>query len=243
MSCVSSLAPCGTSCCVPVPQGVTNMLGFAGGHPCCKYDCIQFPPLRVQICLTINSQTQVTIQQGCATACPTAPSQPGCDLVFSAGATEDSWGRRCRQITWVRYVSSGTYIRIRLCAAQGCTDVCTTAGNGGAYTDACAAPNSLQQLSINGRDYSGVIQDTAASGGGVLEGSCLIQAACIGNIDAGGFDAATGSCCQWYVNDADATVVSWGLGVVNPGGATGGGIANLPIGTEIIVGPITLAGL
>ena len=240
MSCVSSLAPCATGCCVPVPQGVTNMLGFAGGHPCCKYDCIQFPPLRVQICLTINSQTQVTIQQGCASACLTAPEIPGCNIVFSAGATEDSWGRRCRQITWVRYVASGTYIRIRLCAAQGCTDVCTSVAPG-AYTDACAAPNSLQQLSINGRDYSSVIQDTAAAGG-VLEGSCLIQAACIGAI-TDGFDAATGTCCQWYVNGEDANTVSWGLDVTNPGGNTGQGIANLPIGTEIIVGPITLAGL
>lgn len=226
MACTGSLSACAQSpCCVPTPQGVTNMLGFAGGHPCCAYPCIEFPPYKVQICIVINSQTQVTIQRGCATPCLTDLEAP-CNLVFGWGATQDSWGKRCRTVTFDEFVPAGTYIRIRLCGAEGCTDGCTTAGDG-IYTDACGPANSLIKFAINGTDFVSTINNVAQGGGTT---GCLIKAACIGNVSTNS-DASTATCCQWYTTGPSTRVVSWA-------NQSGTGTNDLPIGTEIVVGPI-----
>jgi len=227
MACsATALAPCGSdACCVPAPQGKTNMLGFAGGHPCCTYPCVQFPPFKVRICLTLNADTQATIQQGCATECPTAPSIPGCNLVFGAGQTVDTAGRSCRTITWDRFVPAGAFIRIRLCSSGCGGGVCTLAAGSSGYTNACAAPNALLSFTVNGTDYVEALNAVAA-GTGVT--GCLIKAACIGNNTGA---AATGStCCDWYTVGASQRV-SWGYGIAQ-------GTQNLPIGTELVLGPI-----
>ena len=231
---------CGASstCCVPPPQGKSNLLGFVGSVPCCSYPCISFPPIKVNICLRINAQTQATIQQGCKTSCQVSGTDQTCNLVFRGGAIQDSWGKSCRTIYYSEFVTSGAYIRIRLTAVDGCSNACSTYSTSPAYTDACTPSNALLKFTAGGVDYVSTIQGQA-QGDGTL--GCLVKAACIGNASTSGFDATQGTCCQWYTLPQTSTqVVSWGLGVVNTGYFTGGGVADLPIGTEIVVGPITV---
>lgn len=248
MACASSTCAPG-GCCVPVPLGATNMLGFAGGHPCCSYPCIQFPPFKVQICLTLNSQTQATIQQGCQTTCYDSGLLPKpCNIVFQAGQTLDTRGARCRTVVWDRFVPAGAFIRIRLCGAQGCSDTCTQYGADPSYTDACGVPNALLKFAINGTDYASTFEAVAAynsttpwDGLGGRTG-CLVKAACIGNNTGAG--ASNTTCCEWYTvaaqdEDPAYELVNWGLGVPNTySGVAGKGIASLPIGTELVIGPV-----
>ena len=209
------------------------MLGFVGATQCCLYPCISFPPLKVNICLRINAQTQATIQQGCKTPCAVNGTDQTCNLVFRGGAIENSWGKSCRTIYYSEFVTSGTYIRIRLCAAEGCSNACTSV-TGSAYTDACSPTNALLKFSVNG--YSELSSISTLAQGDGIDG-CLLKAACIGNPSTSGFDPTQGTCCQWYT-DGDTQKVSWGEGVVNTAGFTGKGLVDLPIGTEIIVGPL-----
>lgn len=243
MACASaSCAAVTGACCVPVPQGASNMLGFVGGHPCCAYPCIQFPPYSVQICLTVNSTTQVTIEQGCPVTCLASELlDDTCNIHFSPGQTVDSWGKRCRTISWNRSVPAGAYIRIRFCAGQGCPAPCVYGTD--SYSSLCGAKNSLLKFSVNGSDFVSTIQYAAGkhsdSSYGLGSYGCRVKAACIGSQDPGAYDAADG-CCQWYTfgTSQGTPRVSWGVGVENSGGPTGEGVANLPVGTEIVLGPI-----
>lgn len=219
------------SCCIPVPQSVANQLGFVGGHPCCTYPCVQFPPFSVTICLQVNSRTAATIEQGCNLA----TDGESCQLYFPAGVTQDSWGKRCRTISWQRQVPYGAYIRIRLCAVDGCQEQCTS----DSYTQ-LDRPNALIKFQVNGTSYLGLINSTATSSitggdGGVVDGSCYVKAACIGTQGTGALDT-NDTCCQWTLveGETDNNQVSWGFG----GLAGAVGTDNLPFGTEIILGPI-----
>ncbi len=223
---------------LPPPRIVGNALGFIGGSAprCCILPCIQFPPCTVNICLTINAATEVTIEQGCRA--PSADDDDSgestdtigaCRLKFAEGTTQNTWGKRCRKVTWSRQVPYGSYVRIRLCASNVCLEdgMCIGGSGSGAGTDSAPLPkNALGKLVINGRDIVQDIATIAQSKGGLEPGSCIIKAACIGAPSAGA-PPRDGPCCQWFTTD-EHTIVSWGDGTAS----------DLPLNTEIVVGPI-----
>jgi len=216
MSC--SAPTCGDACCIPAGSNIANPLGFSGRHPCCAAPCVQFPPNNVQICLTINSRTQAKISQGCATE----GKDDECALYFPPSVATDSWGKRCRLVSWSRQVPTGAYIRIQLCPLDGCTDACSTP----AYTsDALVVtPNVLSTFTVNG--VSKLIDFAAARDLGGEVG-CLVKAACIGAKGDAAIDPLN-KCCQWTTVGPVAAEVSWTA------------LADLPVGTELIFGPIGL---
>lgn len=238
MSCSSACVAAAAVCCVPAQTSKANQLGFQGAHACCLSPCIQLPPYNVQICLTVNKSTQARIEQGCAVNCLTGEGAPECQLAFSSGQTLDSWGKRCRTINWSRQVAAGTYIRIQLCAADGCGVACPASfGSGSGYVTSCLPNNALQRFSINGVDMLPTIAQTAEFGGETA--GCLVKAACIGDLEVPAsiptaLRSQTG-CCDWYVATVSGNqhqVVSWS---VNGGGD---GLGNLPVLSEIVIGPI-----
>jgi hypothetical protein len=174
---------------------------------------VQFPPNNVQICLTINSKTQVKISQGCRL------DAEDCDLYFPPSVAADSWGKRCRLVSWSRQVPTGAYIRIQLCPLDGCSDACSPP----AYS-ALTISNSLSTFSVNG--VSKLVDFTAARDLGGEVG-CYVKAACIG-AKTTEVITADQPCCGWTsVGTADEEV-SWTT------------LSNLPVGTELIFGPIGL---
>jgi hypothetical protein len=174
---------------------------------------VQFPPNNVQICLTINSNTQVKISQGCRL------DAEDCDLYFPPSVAADSWGKRCRLVSWSRQVPTGAYIRIQLCPLDGCTDAC----NPPTYS-ALTIPNSLSTFTVNGVSKLGDLA-AAREAGGVV--GCYVKAACIGAKTA---EVITPNqpCCGWTTVGPSDEEVSWTS------------LADLPVGTELIVGPIGL---
>jgi hypothetical protein len=224
MSC--SAPTCGDACCIPAGSNIANPLGFSGRHPCCAAPCVQFPPNNVQICLTINSQTQVKISQGCRL------DSEDCDLFFPPSVATDSWGKRCRLVSWSRQVPTGAYIRIQLCPLDSCTDACSPP----TYSS-LIIPNSLSTFTVNGVNKAVDLAAAAVAGGTI---GCYIKAACIGVRQSGpsgdSFDPAN-ACCQWItpVDGSANRSVSW-LNVITPSAS----FADLPVGTELIFGPIGL---
>jgi hypothetical protein len=201
------------------------MLGFSGGHTCCAKPCIQFPPFNINICLTLNYLTQATIQQGCNIALP----EDDCNLYFPPGATYSTDGRKCKTINWSRAVPFGSYIRIALCAVEGCVSTCTPQPN-----FSVGPANALNKFTINGIDFRQEFVDVAAPGSNAAglggQTGCYIKAACLGQPKA----FVTGdTCCQWYQDEGqsgDSYTVSWYTGAAS--------LSDLPIGTELILGPI-----
>jgi hypothetical protein len=214
MSCSAPL--CGDDCCIPAGSNIANPLGFSGRHPCCAAPCVQFPPNNVQICLTINSRTQVKISQGCRI------DGQGCDLYFPPSVAADSWGKRCRLVSWTRQVPTGAYIRIQLCPLDGCSDACDTP----AYST-LSIPNSLSTFTVNGVSKLGDFL-AARQDGGELDESCLVKAACIGAKSVSTTPVVGDTCCQWITAALAPNNVSWTS------------LGNLPAGTELIFGPIGL---
>lgn len=219
MSCTA--ATCAAECCIPAGSNIANPLGFSGRHPCCAAPCVQFPPNNVQICLTINSRTQAKISQGCATE----GVDGACALYFPPSVATDSWGKRCRLVSWSRQVPTGAYIRIQLCPLDGCTDACSTPS----YTtrSIVSIPNALSTFTVNGVSKLGAFT-TALGDGGVETDSCYVKAACIGAQSEAPIDG-TNTCCQWTSE-----------GTPGPDQVSWDSLADLPVGTELIYGPIGL---
>jgi hypothetical protein len=178
---------------------------------------VQFPPNNVQICLTINSNTQVKISQGCRL------DAEDCDLYFPPSVAADSWGKRCRLVSWSRQVPTGAYIRIQLCPLDGCTDACNPPAYG-----SLTIPNSLSTFTVNGVSKTTDLL-AARQAGGEAAGSCLVKAACIGAITDDTY-VTEPSCCLWTnaSGTSPATRVSWTS------------LGDLPVGTELVYGPIGL---
>lgn len=149
---VTACPPCvGQSC--PKPAGVANSLGFANVPSCCKFACPKFPFHRVQLCIKINRQTAVKIEQGCLVG---EPSGTTCPVKYASVLTQDSWGRECRIVSWDRQVPTDTFIRITLCPADDCTVGCGVAAD--ALAGVCT--NALLKVLIDGVDYLSFIQNT-----------------------------------------------------------------------------------
>ena len=225
---------CADGCCIPKPLSASNQLGFTGGHSCCKSPCIDFPPHNVQICMKVAAGSSILIQTGCRIPSATDPTL--CQLKFTDAPAQTSWGKACRNITWSRYVPTFTYIRIRICQDDNnCGDPCPAPVSG--YYSEVGATNALTRFVVDGRDFANAIYDIAAGTvGGINDGeagyvvdSCVLKAACIG---ARGTAVPTdGRCCEWYKVGEAEPVVNWA--------ATGAaGLDDLPIGTEIVFGPI-----
>jgi hypothetical protein len=219
-----------TTCCIPRPLGAFNSLGFNGKN-CCKTPCMDFPPHNVQICMTVNRNSVVYIETGCA-----LPTDTGCVLKFSPAASLSSWGKACRTINWSRYVRTYTVIRIRICKNDAdCSAACTT--DYGGYTED-TVPNKLSRFSVDGREFTGVLSDVAFGrvagiedgNAGQVPDTCLLKAACIG-ANTGAPAVVGDTCCQWFERTGNP-VVSWADGVGSAG------LNDLPIGTEIVFGPI-----
>jgi hypothetical protein len=122
-----------------------SSLGFKG-TPCCRAPCPVFPLNHVRICFRVNSISTLRIQQGClAKTNYTTYSGTTCNVVYETGITEDSWGRRCRLVTFDRKVPTDSFIRLRVCALDaGCSPVCGESG------DALVSTNQLVNFEING---------------------------------------------------------------------------------------------
>lgn len=188
--------------------------------------CLQYPPCTVDIALTINAATTVTIEQGRQEPSTDADTDiGGCRFKFANGVTQDTWGKRCRNVSWKRQVPHGSYIRIRLCRAPE-----KEAGPLSTAALAGLPANALTKFQVNNQDLVKGIADVAAKEGGLLPTSCLVKAACIGDVADAPPDNVDAYCCQWYVTTSPAThtVVSWGDGTTD----------NLPANTEIVFGPI-----
>ena len=146
----------GTSCVrsglVPSYMGFANPAIRCGGCP-----CPSLPLFKVVICFRINSVSQLAIQEGCS-AVPFVPQ--GCPISYLPGITETSWGRLCRKITWTRSVQGNRFIRLRVCAADGCSSCPETPVD----TTGTAIVNKLLNFTVNGDSYVNVLNDLAASG-------------------------------------------------------------------------------
>jgi hypothetical protein len=253
-----SLVSCGSTgdCCVPRPQGATNMLGLSNGPTCCLYPCPQLPPVPVQLCFTVAAGVQVTISEGCASEClasleAVVEADSSCNLSWppSASTIVDSWGRSKRHVSWNRFVAPGSYLRLQFCAVDGCPPPCAPPAGGRIVTPDPYAlvpipeKNSLTKFVVGDVDFVPIIQ--AAAGRqtvspptyGTGSYGCLLKAACVGG-NTGHVFNSTSTCCQWYSTDGRNQRVSWGLGVPNTLTYTGAGVADLPVGTEIVIGPI-----
>lgn len=162
---------CSKAAC-PLSAGVGNALGFSNVRACCSAPCPAMPLHKVSFCLQITQRTCATIQQGCSES-----SDAPCSVRYNWGATEDSWGRSCRVINFDRSVPRGTFIRIRLCACNGCDSLCSD--------PTVLQTNKLISFLVDGVDYVPTIQgarDTEShtlgciyvgcQGGSVIEGAC-----------------------------------------------------------------------
>lgn len=163
--------PCNcTGARCPKGAGVANTLGFKGSvAACCKFPCPTFPIHHVKICVKVNENTCVKIQQGCwyGTECT--------DVDWTWGTTDDSWGRKCRVIEWNRKVPKNTFIRIRFCSCDNCSAGCGE----GDYDQSLGASihNALLKFEVDGLDYTSVIQGSLEPG--TVQRGC-ITTSCFG---------------------------------------------------------------
>jgi hypothetical protein len=207
---------------------ISGPAASASSLPCLALNrrlSIQFPPCLVEISLTINALTQVSIQQGCRVDGDSVGEEY--KLKFANGSIEDTWGRIKRKVTWSRQVPQGAYVRIVLEASSNPPPKL-------ASTDDLPA-NSLSSIAVNRKNLQQAIADVARSEGGLTPDTCkfFVKAACVGDaVDAGAGTSGTGAaaCCQWYKSTETPShaVVSWADGTTQ----------DLPIGTEIVLGPI-----
>ncbi len=223
-TCGSGACLAGAACCIPRATNTANALGFQGAHGCCLSPCVQFPPYNVQICVLINSRTQVKISVGCAT------SADACDIYYPPTVAQDSWGRKCRMVSFSRQVPKGAFIRIQLCGLDGCSDSCYPSS----YEVGGFVPNALQTFSVDGVSKLQTLLDVADDFSGEVTNPCYVKAACIGSVTGATAGDTGNACCQWYDPAQTAPVVRF-----SPG-QTVNDLANLAIGTEFVFGPIGL---
>ena len=198
------------ACCGSGGISVPSALGFKSAK-CCAAPCPNFPMNHVVICLRVNSNSQISIQQGCflGSTLATGDTDPVCSVDYRSGVTEDSWGRKCRVVTWDRFVPSDTFVRIRVCGVNdGCQGAC---GSDADYTTlGTNIHNALLQYSINGVSLMSQLQATLIGGG--VNGCILVGCK---NATVGATD-----CCQ-----------TAGVSVFTS-------LTNIPWDSQIQVGPI-----
>ena len=199
-------------CQVRPGPAIGNYLGFSGVGvaQCCTLPCPALPIHNVTICILLNCDTVVKIQQGCSKASDAYDSDDSddCRAVYSCGQTYDSWGRKCRVVTWQRKVTDDAFVRLRFCGHHDCEAVCgdTTRHHG-------RGRNQLLKYEIDGADVKRIIAAVNKQQGGIYK---CIQANCtVPSND-------NTSCC--YV-DEQTGVPSWDL-------------SDIPHGAQIVVGPM-----
>ena len=149
MSCSNGPAGCAS---IPpvVPVGTTNALG-AFGPSCCRGPCPSLELVPVEICVQVNSSTCVTFAEACLVDAST------CTFTADWGITQDSWGRRCRTVHFVRQVPSNKYIQLSFCACNPCVG-CTWSPS----VDPARPVNVLTKIRINGVNYLDALQSIHA---------------------------------------------------------------------------------
>ena len=195
---------------------------------------LQFPPCTVSIAMTINRDTAARIEQGykLPSSSSTAAASPfATNLKFAKGTVQGSWGRPTRKITWSRQVPFGSYVRIQLIPLEG--SGCDAPPDSWPAPSGGLAPNSLTKFEVNGKDMTRVIATSAKEGGGLGPEKCVVKAACMTPPrQDDGDQEHDPACCDW-VDKGDYRVVSWADGTAS----------DLPVYTEIILGPIGEAAL
>lgn len=171
---------CGTELCKVRPgPAIGNYLGFSGAGvaTCCALPCPALPIHNVTICVLLNCETVLKIQQGCTVP---GSGDDDCDAVYSCGQTYDSWGRKCRVVTWQRMVPDDAFIRLRFCGEDACETTC-----GG---DRNQSPVKLLKFEIDGSDVKRIVAAVNKVEYGRYK---CIQANCTNQTEQG----ATGPCC------------------------------------------------
>jgi len=220
MSCPD--APAGSS-----NAGKGNALGFSGpgGARCAAQSCPAYPIHTVNICVLVNLDTQVRIQQGCLGGVDEVdvdglPDFEQADVTYSGGQTYDSWGRRCRVVSWSRKVTDDAFIRLRFMDA--------------ADTESASCPdgfhnvkNQLLKFEIDGVSAISTITALLGVSGGASRTSYL-KAGCIGSYPQP-------SACCWY------GTLATGLSGGTPhwsSTASSSSVKDIPSGAEVVLGPI-----
>lgn len=167
----SASGPCNCSAGCPVPLGVASTgLGFVNVKACCRVPCPAFPLHKVVICIALNDNTSVKIQQGCGTSSHLVEEQDDCTIDWSWGQTYTSDGRKCQVVNWTRTVTDGSFIRIKFCRADDCED-CTVDYN------SCGRKivNALLKFQVDGVDTVAALQEVAKHNGGIGLGCYSVQ--------------------------------------------------------------------
>lgn len=209
MSCSSAV--CCTNTCSR-QAGVASTLGFSGGAPsCCRAPCPNLPLHQVVVCLKINSATQVLIQQGCRPACDV--DGPDCDVILGPGGISYNYG--ITENSWgkkCRVVEFNQKVQTgRYLRFRLCS-------NDGCYAGTC---DDIPVSAYSGARINNALLQFKVDGldfvpyyNQILAGGGFTQIGC-STIRCYG---PTGGCCD------DTTLT--------------GNVNSLPIGTEIIFGPV-----
>ena len=208
--------------------GKGNSLGFSGtaGSGCCVLPCPAYPIHTVTICILVNIETAVKIQQGCLKSGLESDDDSEAeafknqsDIGYSHGQTYDSWGRKCRVINWTRQVPDDAFIRLRFIGLDGVESPC----------DDSTANNAILKFEIDGADMRHMINRYL---GATLGASpyYYVKAGCAGSPATGQTASDYSYLCCTYLP---------------PGGATGTvyrpnyTINDIQRGAEIVIGPIS----
>lgn len=209
--CSTAVCACSSGC--PRSIGVANTLGFAGGAPaCCRTACPTFPIHHVVICVQVNSNTTVTIEEGCR-ALDSAPDS--CDEIsYGFASNDNSWGRKCRVVEFNRKVPSERFLRVRFCSNSNtcapCGDELSLSGG--------LVPNKLIRFQVDGVNYKNTLQAVLDREPAVHAANPCLYVGCIG----GAYDTPrTADCCA-IDGEADTFTT----------------LNEIPRGAEIRFGPI-----
>ena len=196
----------------PSNSGKGNALGFSGpnGSGCYKHPCPAYPIHTVNICVLVNLDTEVRIQQGCLGDHDhdEDDDHDQSDITYSSGQTYDSWGRKCRVVSWSRKVTDDAFIRMRFIGAEE-DEPCDAVPLHG-------VTNQLLKFEIDGLDLIPVVDRYLALPYGMSSNYSYLKAGCMGGLSGGS------GCCELDV----AFVPTWNK-------------RDIPRGAEIVVGPIS----
>ena len=192
MPCTGS-GPCNCSAGCPLPAGVASSLGFIGTPACCRAPCPAFPLHKVVICISLNDNTLVKIQRGCASTSSLVdlPSED-CNIDWSFGREFSSDGRKCQLVNFTETVTDGSFIRLRFCTA----DFCSPCGETDLTACGQRVQNQLVKFVVDGVNYKTQLQ-LIANAGGAAEGcysvDCFSTACCDPDVDINLNDITAGT--------------------------------------------------
>jgi hypothetical protein len=148
-----------------------NSLGFKRSPACRKLPLPSVPLQHVRVCVKINNETQVSIQQGCLIG-----PEAACNISYKAGVTEDSWGKKNRTVIWDHYVKDGSFLQLHFGQSVGVCTNPSSCGLGPLVDDTRTNSNQLLKFEVNDEDLTGylekVLQGSGKDGCVSLSGSC-----------------------------------------------------------------------